>query len=65
MLELKVPFAEGRLDLTRKDDDLIVTIGSYRRSIMLPQSLRRRRVTDAEFDGPVLKVTFDEGEESG
>jgi len=64
-LELKVPFAEERLDLTRKDDDLIVTIGSYRRAIMLPQSLRRRRVRDAEFDGPVLRVTFEEGDESG
>jgi arsenite-transporting ATPase len=63
VLELKLPFAEGRLDLTRKDDDLIVTIGNYRRSIMLPQSLRRRQVTGAEFDGPLLKVTFDQGEE--
>jgi arsenite-transporting ATPase len=62
-LELKLPFAEGRLDLARSDDDLIVTIGSYRRSIMLPQSLRRRQVTGAEFDGPLLKVTFDQGEE--
>lgn len=65
MLELKVPYADGRLDLTRKDDDLIVTIGGYRRSIMLPQSLRRRRVTGAEFDGPALKVTFEEGEDDG
>jgi arsenite-transporting ATPase len=57
-LALKLPFAEGRLDLSRKDDDLIVTIGSYRRAIMLPQSLRRREVTGAEFDGPLLTVTF-------
>jgi hypothetical protein len=25
---------------------------------MLPQSLRRRTVVDAAFDGPVLKVVF-------
>ena len=64
-LELKLPYADDRLDLSRKDDDLVVTVGSYRRSIMLPQSLRRRRVAGAEFDGPVLKVTFTEGEERG
>lgn len=63
ILELRLPYADGRLDLSRKEDDLIVTIGSYRRSIMLPQSLRRRQVADAVFDGPVLKVTFGGGDD--
>jgi arsenite-transporting ATPase len=58
VLELQLPYADGRLDLSRKDDDLIVTVGAYRRSILLPQSLRRREVVDAAFDGPVLKITF-------
>src|SRR5205823_4957209 len=44
VLELQLPYADGRLDLSRKDEDLIVTVGSYRRAIMLPQSLRRREV---------------------
>jgi arsenite-transporting ATPase len=60
ILALRLPYAEDRFDLARRDDDLIVTVGSYRRSIMLPQSLRRRQVVDASFDGPVLKVTFGE-----
>jgi arsenite-transporting ATPase len=58
VLELQLPYADGRLDLSRKDDDLIVTAGSYRRSILLPQSLRRREIVDAAFEGPVLKITF-------
>lgn len=58
VLELQLPYADGRLDLSRKDDDLIVTVGSYRRAIMLPQSLRRREVVDANFEGPVLKIFF-------
>jgi len=58
VLELQLPYADGRLDLAKKDDDLIVTVGSYRRSIMLPQSLRRREVIDAHFEGPVLKIIF-------
>jgi arsenite/tail-anchored protein-transporting ATPase len=58
VLRLRLPFAEGRLDLSRRDDELIVTVGSYRRSIVLPQSLRRRQITDAAFDGPTLKISF-------
>jgi arsenite/tail-anchored protein-transporting ATPase len=58
VLELRLPYADGRLDLSRKDEDLIVTVGSYRRSIMLPQSLRRREVVGASFDGPLLKIEF-------
>ncbi len=63
ILELRLPYAEDRFDLARKDDELIVTVGSYRRSILLPQSLRRRQVVDAAFDGPVLEIAF--GEEGG
>jgi arsenite-transporting ATPase len=58
VLEIHLPHADGRLDLSRKDDDLIVTVGAYRRSIMLPQSLRRRQVVDAQFEGPCLNITF-------
>ena len=58
ILELRLPCAEERFDLARKDDDLIVTLGSHRRSIMLPQSLRRRQIMDASFEGPVLQITF-------
>jgi arsenite-transporting ATPase len=67
VLELRLPFAEERFDLSRKDDDLIVTVGSHRRSIMLPQSLRRRAVVDAAFEGPVLRIYFgdDGGDDDG
>ncbi len=65
VLELRLPYADGRLDLARKDEDLIITVGSYRRSIMLPQSLRRREVVDAGFEGPVLKIGFAEDPEGG
>jgi arsenite/tail-anchored protein-transporting ATPase len=61
VLELRLPYADGRLDLSRKDEELIVTVGSYRRSILLPQSLRRRQVVDAGFEGQSLKIRF-EGE---
>jgi arsenite-transporting ATPase len=61
VLELRLPYADGRLDLSRKGEELIVTVGSYRRSIMLPQSLRRRQVVDAGFEGQMLRITFEGG----
>lgn len=57
-LRIRLPYAEGRLDLSRRGEELIVTVGSYRRNIHLPASLRRREVADAAFDGPVLKIRF-------
>ena len=65
VLRLRLPFAEGRVEAARRGEELIVTIGSYRRSILLPQSLRRRRVVDAVFDGPVLKIRFGRDEGGG
>ena len=62
VLEIRLPAAEDRFDLARKEDDLIVTVGSYRRSIMLPQSLRRRQIVDAAFEGPVLEIQFEDTE---
>ncbi|HVL81420.1 MAG TPA: TRC40/GET3/ArsA family transport-energizing ATPase [Actinomycetota bacterium] len=58
VLSLRLPFAEGRLDVSRMAEDLIVTVGSRRRTITLPASLRRRDIVGAAFDGPVLKISF-------
>jgi arsenite-transporting ATPase len=58
VLRVRLPFAEGRLELARRGDELIVTVGAHRRSILLPQSLQRRQVLDASFDGPELRVRF-------
>jgi arsenite-transporting ATPase len=65
ILELRLPYAEERFDLARKEEDLIITLGSHRRSIMLPQSLRRREIVDAAFDGPLLRVKFGGDEHGG
>jgi arsenite-transporting ATPase len=57
-LSLRLPFADGRLELNRRGEELILTVGSYRRSILLPQVLRRLEVRDAAFEGPELRVRF-------
>jgi arsenite/tail-anchored protein-transporting ATPase len=59
VLALELPFAErDDVALSRKGDELLVTIGGQRRAILLPDSLRRRRVIDAVVHGGRLEVVF-------
>jgi len=58
-LVLSVPFAEGGdIDVLRHGDELYVTVGPYRRSIVLPDSLQRREVLGAKLRHGELWVTF-------
>ena len=60
-LRLTTPFVgRDEVDVLRHGDELYVTVGSYRRSFVLPDSLRRREVTKARLDGGALLVTFSE-----
>ena len=59
VLIVGMPFAErDELDLVRHDHELIVTVGQYRRSIALPDSLKRRHVRRASLVDGELRVTF-------
>ncbi len=58
-LVLGVPLAErGDVEVMRHDDELFVTIGPYRRSLVLPDSLKRRTVKRAKLDAGELRVVF-------
>lgn len=46
------------LALSRRDDELIVSVGPYRRAIVLPDSLRARQVTAAHLEEGELVVEF-------
>jgi arsenite-transporting ATPase len=59
VLVVDLPFAERHeLDLGRREDELLVRVGPYRRNILLPDSLRRRRVKSASLRGGELRVVF-------
>jgi arsenite-transporting ATPase len=59
VLRLELPFAaKGEVDLARQGDDLLVRLGPYRRSLALPDSLRRREVEGARLRDGVLRITF-------
>ena len=59
VLRLALPFADrDELELGRHDDELQIRVGPYRRSLILPDSLRKREVVGATLDGTDLAVTF-------
>jgi arsenite/tail-anchored protein-transporting ATPase len=59
VLVVGMPFAEhDELDVMRHEHELIVTVGQYRRSIVLPDSLKRRQVLRANLTEGELRVTF-------
>ena len=58
-LELALPFVErADVDLARKADELVVTVGSYRRVLALPAALRALAVRGARVEAGVLRVRF-------
>ena len=50
--------ANGEVDVLRHADELFVTVGPYRRSLVLPDSLKRREVRRAQLMNGELRVTF-------
>jgi arsenite-transporting ATPase len=59
VLVLAVPFAEkSEVDVLRHADELFVTVGPYRRSFVLPDSLKRRHVRRARLRSGELRITF-------
>jgi arsenite-transporting ATPase len=59
VLVMAVPFVEtSDVDVLRHGDELFVTVGPYRRSLVLPDSLKRREVRRAQLVDGELRVTF-------
>lgn len=59
VLHLALPLAQrDDVDLARHGDELVVTVGSYRRVLALPAGLSRLRVAGARVDAGRLRVRF-------
>lgn len=50
-----------QVQLARNGDDLVVTVGSYRRLMTLPQGIARLRIAGARVEAGELQVRFVEG----
>jgi arsenite-transporting ATPase len=58
-LIVTIPLAQkGDVEVLRDGDELFLTVGPYRRSLMLPDSLKRRIVKSAKLDDGHLHVVF-------
>ena len=59
VLHLALPFVtREQLGLARNGDELVVTVGSYRRLLTLPAGLSRLRVSGARVEEGELRVRF-------
>ena len=59
VLRIALPFATRQdVDLARHGDELVLTVGSYRRLLALPAALRRHTVAAARVEDGSLQVRF-------
>ena len=68
VLRLSLPLvSRAEVHLARNGDDLVVTVGSYRRLLTLPSGLARHRIAGARVEQGELQVRFveDPADESG
>src|SRR5919201_269021 len=66
VLTLRLPFTEkADLDVFRKGEELYVRVGSYKRNLVLPQTLQRLDVKEATFVDDRLEVRFARDEHAG
>ena len=58
-LRIALPFvAKTDVDLARHGDELVVTVGSYRRVLALPSALGKQTIVGARMDEGALQVRF-------
>jgi arsenite-transporting ATPase len=61
VLRLALPFvSRSEVDLARNGDELVVTVGSYRRLLTLPSGMARHRVAGARVEQGELQVRFED-----
>ena len=59
ILSMRLPFADrAELNVYRKADELYVRVGTYKRNLILPQTLQRLDVQEANFVDDRLEVQF-------
>jgi arsenite/tail-anchored protein-transporting ATPase len=66
VLRLDLPFAgRDEVEVSHQPGEILVRVGPYRRSLLLPDALRRRTVAGARLADGALRITFDEPARAG
>jgi arsenite-transporting ATPase len=56
---MRLPFvSRDDMDIHRRGDELYVRVGTYKRNLVLPQTLQRLEVRGANFVGDHLEIAF-------
>ena len=59
VLAVELPFtSKEQIQLSRRGDELLIDVGTWRRNLVLPRALVSAPTIDARFDDQVLKVRF-------
>ena len=62
VLTMRLPFvSRDDMDIHRRGEELVVRVGSYKRNLILPQTLKRMVVREANFAGDHLEIVFGRG----
>ena len=60
-LRIRIPFTEkSQIKLSKADAELIVSVGSEKRTIILPSALAHHRPTGASFEEGTLRISFED-----
>jgi arsenite-transporting ATPase len=63
VLSLQLPFTDrSQLDIHRRTEELVVRVGSYKRTLILPHALQRLEIREARFVEDRLEIRFSEKE---
>ena len=63
VLKLPLPHVElNKVKLTKRGDELFVSIGNFKRELLLPAILAQRNASNAIFNNGILQVRFPPGE---
>jgi arsenite-transporting ATPase len=59
VLTIRLPFvSREEMDIHRRGEELYVRVGTYKRNLVLPQTLRRMAVQEANLAGDRLEILF-------
>ena len=65
-LRIPLPLAEqAKIDLWQSADELTLTVGSYRRNVVLPRVLWSLEIEAARLNDDILAVRFKPAEKEG
>ena len=66
VLQVELPFTErGEMHLSRRSDELVLQVGGWRRTLLLPRALMNAPTRGAKMDDGMLRIQFEAPAKAG